>query len=93
MRARETVAADEGNTHGSASETALDITAHRCPMTYVRTRLALDRLPRGAILAVRLAGQDPLLNVPRTAREQGHEVLSIETAADGTATVRIRKGG
>jgi tRNA 2-thiouridine synthesizing protein A len=71
----------------------LDITAEVCPMTFVRTRLALDRMARGQILRVRLRGEEPLRNVPRTAREQGHEVLSLETGTDGVATLLLRRGG
>jgi TusA-related sulfurtransferase len=71
----------------------LDITAEVCPMTFVRTRLALDRMAPGQILRVRLRGEEPLRNVPRTAREQGHEVLSLETGTDGVATLVLRRGG
>ena len=71
----------------------LDITAEVCPMTFVRTRLALDRMTTGQILRVRLRGEEPLRNVPRTAREQGHEVLSLETGTDGVATLLLRRSG
>jgi TusA-related sulfurtransferase len=71
----------------------LDITGETCPMTFVRTRLALDRMAPGQILRVRLRGEEPLRNVPRTAREQGHRVLSLETAADGVATLLLQRGG
>jgi tRNA 2-thiouridine synthesizing protein A len=71
----------------------LDISAEVCPMTFVRTRLALDRMTPGQILRVRLRGEEPLRNVPRTAREQGHEVLSLETGTDGVATLLLRRGG
>ena len=71
----------------------LDITADVCPMTFVRTRLALDRMAPGQMLLVRLRGEEPLRNVPRTAREQGHEVLSLDTGADGVATLLLRRGG
>jgi tRNA 2-thiouridine synthesizing protein A len=71
----------------------LDITGELCPMTFVRTRLALDRMLPGEILLVRLRGEEPLRNVPRTAREQGHAVLSLETAADGTSLLLLRRGG
>ncbi len=60
-------------------------------MTFVRTRLALDRLAPGQILEVRLRGDEPRRNVPRTAVEQGHAVLGITDAPDGTATLLIRK--
>jgi TusA-related sulfurtransferase len=71
----------------------LDITGEVCPMTFVRTRLALDRMAPGQVLLVRLRGEEPLRNVPRTAREQGHEVLSLETATDGVAELLLRRGG
>ena len=70
----------------------LDITSEVCPMTFVRTRLALDRMRPGQMLRVRF-GEEPLRNVPRTAREQGHEVLSLETDANGVATLLLRRGG
>jgi len=70
----------------------LDITADVCPMTFVRTRLALDRMAAGQTLLVKLRGNEPVRNVPRTAREQGHEVLSLTTGADGVSVLRLRRG-
>lgn len=70
----------------------LDITGEVCPMTFVRTRLALDRMQPGQTLLVRLKGQDPLRNVPRTAKEQGHDVLSLETGEDGISLLLLRRG-
>ena len=69
----------------------LDITAEICPMTFVHTRLALDRLASGQVLQVRLRGEEPRRNVPRTAAEQGHTVLSVADGADGTTLVVIRR--
>lgn len=73
-------------------DVALDITSEVCPMTFVRTRLALDRMAPGQVLKVRLCGDEPLRNVPRTAREQGHEVLSLETGPNGVSVLRLRRG-
>ena len=70
----------------------IDITNDICPMTYVRTRLALDKMTSGQTLLVRLKGQEPLINVPRTATEQGHEVLLTETTSEGISHVLIRRG-
>jgi tRNA 2-thiouridine synthesizing protein A len=70
----------------------IDITGDVCPMTFVRTRLALDRMMPGETLLVRLKGDEPLRNVPRTATEQGHDVLSLETDSDGISRVLIRRG-
>ncbi len=70
----------------------IDITRDICPMTFVRTRLALDRLPIGAVLLIRLRGDEPLRNVPRTAAAQGHACLRIEPQADGTTLIWLRRG-
>jgi TusA-related sulfurtransferase len=69
----------------------IDITTETCPMTFVRTRLALDRLSAGQVLRVRMKGEEPLRNVPRTATEQGHAVLARQEAPDGSVLVWIRK--
>ncbi len=69
----------------------LDITAELCPMTFVRTRLALDRLRSGDVLRVTLRGEEPRRNVPKTAAEQGHAILSVADGDDGTTVVSIRR--
>ncbi len=69
---------------------SLDITAEICPMTYVRVKLALEQLDDGAELHVRLRGEEPLKNVPRSAAEEGHEVLELTPLGDGTSHLRLR---
>ena len=54
--------------------TALDLTGVPCPMNWVRTRLALERMEPGDRLELRLDAGEPLESVPRSAREDGHEV-------------------
>jgi TusA-related sulfurtransferase len=73
------------------SDAELDITAETCPMTFVRTRLVLDRMQSGQVLRVRLRGEEPVRNVPRTAMEQGHAILRQNVAPDGTTLLWIRK--
>jgi tRNA 2-thiouridine synthesizing protein A len=80
-------------TNKQGADQELDITTEVCPMTFVRTRLALDRMTPGQTLLVHLRGDEPLRNVPRTAREQGHEVLSQETGSDGITRLLLRRGG
>ena len=52
-------------------------------MTWVRTKLELERLPAGAALEVTCSPGEALENVPRSARAAGHEVT-----VNGT-TIRI----
>jgi tRNA 2-thiouridine synthesizing protein A len=74
-----------------AHDRAIDITAETCPMTFVRTRLALDAMAPGQILLVRLKGADPIANVPRAAADQGHDPLDLLMLEDGTAILILRK--
>lgn len=66
----------------------IDITREVCPMTYVRVKLAIETLDDGATLEVLLRGAEPLKNVPRSAREDGHEVLSL-TERDGISLLTL----
>ena len=69
----------------------LDITREVCPMTYVHTKLRLEALGPGELLEVLLRGDEPLRNVPRSAREEGHEVLLVEPLPTGVHRLLIRK--
>ncbi len=69
----------------------LDITKEHCPMTFVKTKLKLAQLQDGDILEVLLAEGEPLENVPRSAKEQGYDVLSVEPVGDGVHKVTIKK--
>lgn len=57
----------------------LDITGLRCPLTWVRTKLELERLAPGEALEVRCRPGEALENVPRSAREAGHDVTVADT--------------
>jgi tRNA 2-thiouridine synthesizing protein A len=64
------------------SET-LDLTGVICPLNWVRARLALERMAPGEELTLLLDPGEPVESVPRSAREDGHDV-----EVEGT-TVRI----
>ena len=53
----------------------LDITDLTCPMTWVRTKLELERLQSGETLEVLLPPGEAVENVPRSARDAGHAVV------------------
>ncbi len=60
----------------------LDITGDRCPLTFVKTKLLIERMAAGEVATIRLRGTEPLENVPRSVREHGHEVISLTVATD-----------
>jgi TusA-related sulfurtransferase len=58
-------------------------------MTYVKTRIALDRLREGEVLEVLLLAGEPLESVPRSAEEDGHRVVSVEPVAGERDAFRV----
>ena len=56
----------------------LDITAEICPMTFVRTKLMIEKMSQGDVAEVRLQGAEPLENVPRSVEEMGNIIVSLE---------------
>ncbi len=72
---------------------ALDLRPYACPLTYVKARLALDRLAPGEVLEVWLRAGEPAESVPRSAEEDGHRVLRVEPLEAGDAfRVLVEKG-
>ncbi len=52
----------------------LDLRGVTCPLTFVRTKVALGRLAVGAELEVLLDEGEPAESVPRSLSEEGQEV-------------------
>ena len=71
----------------------IDVSADTCPMTFVRTRLQIDRMAPGEILEVRFRGEEPRLNLARSLDEQGHAVLLQEYGDEGVGRLLVCKGG
>jgi len=73
----------------------LDISRDVCPMTFVRTRLLIEKMAPGEVAEIRLPGGEPLENVPASVAELGHEVLRLEpepgAPAPGVHRLWIRK--
>ncbi|MHB8419286.1 MAG: ThiF family adenylyltransferase [Myxococcales bacterium] len=68
-----------------------DVTSDVCPMTFVRARLALERLAPGGRLGVLVRGEEPVANLPRSFAEEGHRVLSIEPREGGRHYLLVEK--
>jgi TusA-related sulfurtransferase len=71
----------------------VDITDVVCPVTFVKAKVALEELDEGQILAVRMNDGEPVQNVPRSIKEEGHQILKLLSNEDGTYTLIVRKVG
>lgn len=69
----------------------VDITDKVCPLTFVKAKVSLDELDDGQILAIRMNDGEPVQNVPRSIKEEGHQILKLVDNEDGTYTLYVRK--
>ena len=69
----------------------VDITDKVCPMTFVKAKVAIDELDDGEILAIRMNDGEPVQNVPRSMKEEGHQILNLTDNEDGTYTLYVKK--
>jgi TusA-related sulfurtransferase len=88
---RSQVPADPG------APSTLNLCGEICPFTFVRTKLALEALPIGAVLRVIVDHEPATRNIPRSAAEWGQEVLEVTPsgghggAVPGTWAIDLRK--
>lgn len=70
----------------------VDITNIVCPVTFVKAKVAIEELKVGEVLKVHMNGGEPLQNVPRSMKEEGHRVLKLTENDDGTYDLIVEKG-
>ena len=75
--------------NGRDCDRELDITDKLCPLTFVHTRLTIDSMQPGTVLAIVLNKGEPLENVPRSLKELGHKVISIKPASNPLGSYRL----
>lgn len=69
----------------------VDITDVNCPITFVKAKVVLDELEEGEVLKVHMNGGEPANNVPRSLKEEGHEILDLIENTDGTYDLIVKK--
>ncbi|MGN0427663.1 MAG: sulfurtransferase TusA family protein [Agathobacter sp.] len=74
-----------------AFDEEVDITDKVCPLTFVKAKVTLDELDDGQVLAIRMNDGEPVQNVPRSIKEEGHQILKLFDNEDGTYTLYVRK--
>jgi len=71
----------------------VDITDVVCPTTFVKAKIALEELEEGQILSIKMNDGEPVQNVPRSIKEEGHQILRLIDNQDGTYDLIVKKVG
>ena len=69
----------------------VDITDVVCPVTFVKAKVAIDELEDGEVIAIRMNDGEPVQNVPRSIKEEGHQILKLVNNEDGTYNLIVKK--
>ncbi|MEW6087345.1 MAG: sulfurtransferase TusA family protein [bacterium] len=73
------------------SDQKLDLRGVLCPMNFVKTVLKLEEMTENEVLEVLLDDGDPVVNVPRSVKEEGHEVVGVEKLEDKGYRLIVKK--
>jgi TusA-related sulfurtransferase len=70
---------------------ALDLRTTKCPLNFVKARLAAEKLQPGEVLEIWVASDgESALNIPNSLRQEGYEV-TLHDNDDGVSVVRVSK--
>jgi tRNA 2-thiouridine synthesizing protein A len=64
----------------------LDLTGTPCPLNWVKAKLALEEMDAGDEIVLLLDAGEPIESVPRSAREDGHDVT-----VEGTRVTIVKR--
>ncbi len=70
----------------------LDLRGVLCPINWVQIKLALEELEEGAVMEVVLDDGEPMRNVPRSVKSEGHRIQRVEQQEDGAYLLAIARG-
>lgn len=62
-----------------------------CPMNFVKTKVALARIHAGERIEILLDDGEPIDNVPRSVKSEGHEIISRERSGSHWSVVIEKK--
>jgi tRNA 2-thiouridine synthesizing protein A len=69
----------------------IDLRGVSCPTNFVKAKLALEDLETGSSVEFLLDDGEPVKNVPRSLKEDGHKLLALKEI-DGYYVLTLEKG-
>lgn len=57
---------------------SLDLRGVVCPINFVKTKLKLEEMHEGEILEIVIDAGEPMANVPRSIKEEGHRIIKVD---------------
>ncbi len=67
----------------------LDIREDVCPITFVKSRLLIEKMSPGDVAEILLRGVEPIENVPASVTELGHAIIDSGPLDTDPSAVRL----
>ncbi len=68
----------------------LDLRGVVCPINFVKTKLKLESMEAGEVLELTLDSGEPIQNVPKSLKEEGHKILEVKKE-DGFFRLKVQR--
>lgn len=81
---------EKAKTANGGGKQSIDLLGVKCPFNYVKTKIKLETMASGSVLEVLLDAGDPSENVPRSIKNDGHNVISL-TEENGYFKLTVEK--
>jgi len=59
-------------------DASLDLRGVICPINFVKAKLKLEEMNAGEILEIVIDSGEPMANVPRSIKEEGHKIVQVD---------------
>ena len=69
----------------------IDLRGVSCPTNFVKAKLALEDVETGDTLRILLDDGEPVKNVPRSLKAEGHKLLGLKQAEEGHYILELEK--
>ena len=70
----------------------IDLRGITCPTNFVKAKLALELIETGEKVQFLLDDGEPVKNVPRSLKAEGHRLLGLKQAEEGYYILELEKG-
>lgn len=69
----------------------IDLRGVSCPTNFVKAKLALEEVDNGTVVHILLDDGEPVKNVPRSLKADGHKLIGLEQTDEGHYILKLEK--
>jgi TusA-related sulfurtransferase len=69
----------------------IDLRGVSCPTNFVKAKLALEEVDTGTIVRILLDDGEPVKNVPRSLKADGHKLIGLKQTDEGHYILELEK--